>query len=470
MIELTRQRAILAAVLAVAAVLRIAAANGELWFDEVWSIRLVEQDVKSPADVVLRLKHDNNHMLNSLVVYFVGPEGGSWSYRWPAVLAGIATVALAGWVARRRGFATQLAAMALVGGSYFLVHYSSEARGYAYQMFFMLLAYAALWEAEGTGRAKWEWLFAASCILGFLAQPLFLTVYLAAQVWSWIPWPRVARRDIALRLVCRTIVPGLYFGWLYWVNLRHMTVGGGLEQPYVEVIVTTLSLFCGGPFHAPWAYAAAALTVAVTVIAFWSISAHRRRWMLYLYLIVMMPLTVLLIAQRDDLYPRYFLGSVLFLCLLWAEMLGMLYDRSEDGRVWYRVLLAAFIVANGVHIAQLITYGRNSYVEALKQMELRTPGDRIELLMDHPLRQQLMIERYGHRATTKPLHMSLPTEETAQSAEWILAHDVETDFVPGSSIGFPTGDNFELVEVYPYAGLSGWNLALYRRATPAPSE
>jgi hypothetical protein len=179
---------------------------------------------------------------------------------------------------------------------------------------------------------------------------------------------------------------------------------------------------------------------------------------------------VVIIAQRNELYPRYFVGSVLFTCLLWSEALGKLHDKLTDGRIWHRVVLAAFIVANGVHVGRLIAYGRNHYVEAIKTMSLRTHGEEIVLLVDHPLRHPLMIERYGPQATTKPIRLSLPTEETARDAEWILAHSFDFNLKPAGAINFPTGDHFGLVEVYPYAGLSGWNLALYRRALPAPGE
>jgi hypothetical protein len=36
--------------------------------------------------------------------------------------------------------------------------------------------------------------------------------------------------------------------------------------------------------------------------------------------------------------------------------------------------------------------------------------------------------------------------------------------VPESTITTPDGVTFRLVAHYPFAGLSGWNLCLYRRA------
>jgi hypothetical protein len=451
--------------------LRIAAARGDLWFDEVWNIRIVYENVHKPIDLLLHFKHESNHMLSSLVTHVVGPDGAAWSYRWPAVLFGSATVALAGWVQRRRGMATAFAAVVLCGSSYLLVHYSSEARGYAYQLFFMLLAYAAMWEAEKSRRWKWEVLFTASCILGFLAHPLFLNLYVAAQIWSWLPLPRLPRREIILRALCRTIVPGLFFAWLYWINLRDITIGGGMEDPLGAVMAQVLSLFVGGPHNPPWSYAAAAVTVAVGVAAFWSIAGERRRWSLYLYLILVAPAAVVIASGRTDIYPRYFLGSVLFLCLLWSELAGAIRDRWSDGRLWYRVLLAAFVLANGAHVLSLIRFGRNHYTEALATMDLRTPSDRIGLLVDHPLRHRVMFEYYGpHRENGKPLDFSLPTPEAVGKADWILSHSLDVNFEPPPAIHFKTGEEFRLVEQFPYAGLSGWNLALYRRVDPRPAD
>ena len=66
------------------------------------------------------------------VLYLFGPSAHSITYRIPAVLAGVGTVVMAGWISSRRGRLEALSAMLLVAASYPLIHYSSEARGYAY--------------------------------------------------------------------------------------------------------------------------------------------------------------------------------------------------------------------------------------------------------------------------------------------------------------------------------------------------
>ena len=59
------------------------------------------------------------------------------------------------------------------------------------------------------------------------------------------------------RLLFRTLLPGLFFSWLYFAVLRQVNSGGGDPQPYFSVIVQTLALASGGPFAGAGAYVAA---------------------------------------------------------------------------------------------------------------------------------------------------------------------------------------------------------------------
>lgn len=104
--------------------LRVAGAQGDLWLDEIWSLAHV--DGGSPIDVFTSIHHDNNHHLNSLWLVLVGSHQPPMLYRVPAVAAGTATVLLLASMRPGGRVAAVLAA-----SSSFLVHYDSEARGYA---------------------------------------------------------------------------------------------------------------------------------------------------------------------------------------------------------------------------------------------------------------------------------------------------------------------------------------------------
>ena len=82
----------LGAVLAAAALVRLAAAWNDLWLDEIWTITLVG-NLRSPLGV-FTLHHDNNHVLNTLWAYAVRRFDSDLVYRLPAWAGGVATVVL----------------------------------------------------------------------------------------------------------------------------------------------------------------------------------------------------------------------------------------------------------------------------------------------------------------------------------------------------------------------------------------
>ena len=115
-----------AVVLVLAVVLRLAAARNDLWLDEIWSLDLAAR-VHRPIEVFTGLHHDNNHYLNTLWLWAVGPDRDALVYRLIALITGTATVAMAGRIGRA-GAAAALSAMLLFAVSYVMVVYSSEAR------------------------------------------------------------------------------------------------------------------------------------------------------------------------------------------------------------------------------------------------------------------------------------------------------------------------------------------------------
>ena len=65
----------LAIIVSAGALVRIAAAQGELWLDEIWSYRLAHL-AASPFAILTSLHNDNNHYLNTLYLRSI-PEGAS---------------------------------------------------------------------------------------------------------------------------------------------------------------------------------------------------------------------------------------------------------------------------------------------------------------------------------------------------------------------------------------------------------
>src|SRR5947199_5155674 len=96
--------AIAVASFAVGTVVRVFAAQNDLWFDEVWTLELLRERVHSFGDVFINIKHSNNHHLCSLCMWLVGQNTSALVYRLPSVLASTGTLALAGLIGLRRSW------------------------------------------------------------------------------------------------------------------------------------------------------------------------------------------------------------------------------------------------------------------------------------------------------------------------------------------------------------------------------
>ena len=177
---------ILGLLLAAAAAIRLAAADGDLWLDEIWSLDNLALALTRPAlaDRLALLFHDNTHPVNTLYLALVGPGAGALASRALSVSAGVCTVFVAAAIGWRRTPREGLISAALVALSYPMVHYSSEARGYGV-MLLAALATAWLMEAylERPGRVK-AVAFAAVSLIGLASHLTFLAVLGALGTWA----------------------------------------------------------------------------------------------------------------------------------------------------------------------------------------------------------------------------------------------------------------------------------------------
>ncbi len=107
--------------------LRLACAHGDLWLDEIWSLRNL-QHLKNAGDILSRLPNDNNHLLNSLWLWLVGPNAPPVLVRLESIIAGTLTIPVAAKFCGRSGPAAALTGAALATGGAICVQYGLEAR------------------------------------------------------------------------------------------------------------------------------------------------------------------------------------------------------------------------------------------------------------------------------------------------------------------------------------------------------
>lgn len=460
---------------------RFAGAGNDLWMDEIWSLGFISQ-LHAPAEILTRFLHDNNHPLYSLWLYALGPGHAAWVYRLLACVTGTVTVALAGLIGRRqfqllhaaaapaRAATAGLLTATVVGGAYLLVHYSSEARGYGPAVMFGFLAMYALTFASGRPASGWAVVYGFACALGLLAHMVAFQVLLAGAAWSalvvfknWNNW-----RDRWVHLACWHLGPGLFFGAYYFGFARMVDRGGGPTIPLAELL-RTLSVFTLGLPRGTNAAGAMELFLGVT-LAGWFLIWRRDRALAVFYFtgIFLAPAAGIYSSGYAVLFPRYFIMSGALAVLLGGYALARLWTASRTGRLLAGVLLGAFLVGNGVHVARLLRDGRGQYQAALRYIGEHTPAGPITVSSDSDFRNFIVMEYY--KAAVGPDHQLqyFPGGRPVPGGvQWVFFHRLdESTPVPPETLHDPEGHNYQLVRVFPHAPLSGWEWYVYRNLDP----
>ena len=480
----------LGAIVAVFGAVRLGCAWNDLWLDEIWSLRLV-QALHSPAEIVTRLWHDNNHPLNSLWLYLLGPGQAAWAYRLLSWFTGTAAAGLAGLIGRRlylqlqpdeapaRAQVAGLVTAVLVGGSYFLIHYSSEARGYAPAVGFVFLAVYALGHARERPVGGWAAVYAVACVLGLLSHLVVFQVMLAGVVWSglalgktWNRW-----RDRWVHLLSWHLVPWMFLGIYYLGFVRKIEIGGGPKLALAEVLGTLAAFSLG--FPSGWGWTALLVFLGATV--FGLVLVWRRDRALAGFFatgIYLAPAIGLCSSRFVLLYPRYFIVSAALGLLLAGYGLARLWFCPEIGprgrigpmgRRAAALLPAAFLLGNGLHVGWLLRDGRGQYQAALRYIAARTPAGVITVSSDSDFRNFGVLDYY--QAAVGPSHQLhyFPTNQPPlEGPQWVFLHRLDAHTpVPPESLHDPAGHNYTLVRIFPHAPLSGWEWYVYRNGDPA---
>lgn len=456
-------------VVAAAGVVRLLASLGDFWLDEIVNWFLVLR-VDSATQIFTTVKQEANHHLNSLVLYAFGPEAPWTSYRLPAVLAGTATVALAGIIANRTSRVAALTALCLTGSSYLLVHYSSEARGYAYVMFFAALSF---WILDSTLRRPRWWLdvlFAVAVIGGILSHLTFLYCYAALGVWSLYRLIRSKKpaKQTIVRLLAWHTAPICFFSWLYVINVRSMQNVGGPHSTLIEALVSTGSLLLGGPIAGPVAIVAACVFAVMCAAGiFVGTRTDADKWIFQVGVILIAPCAFILALGRHEIYPRYFLISAVFALLALSDFLSWLWQQGRIGKMLYGITLVGMIAANGIHIRELLEYGRGGYSRAVAMIVEKSGGTHTIVGSDRDVRDGYHVEFYRLRLRGGSAIDYRPQSQwPATGPKWLIQHrsDRQNDFPP--EIFDSRGNAYELVAEFRTAPLSGFDCALYRNRAP----
>jgi hypothetical protein len=485
----------LAAIVALAALLRGLCLSAELWLDEVWSWEFA-RSAETPWQIFTgpNHHHDNNHKLNTLYLFFI-PDGEPFAfYRLHSFFAGLASVLLAFRAVSRRGSLAALFAALLVAVNYWFVLCSAEARGYALALALALAAFDGLQRHLRDGGVWYLVQFWFAVLLGFLAHLTFLHAYLALAVWSVYHFARhrAAKGSEIVQLLRVHAVPAAFVALLFLTDVRGMQLGGGPPIPVEEVLGRLLCFGLGVPFSF-WGV----LIVVIVVVAVYVRGVQMLRlemddsWAFFAMATLGAPLMVLA-ARPPFIYERYFFLPFLFFLLLFAYVLADLAQRSLPGRIAAGVVLLLISTANFGEIMEFVQGGgRGDFLKALQTIDANNgPGD-VTITSDSDVRVPKMLAFYNHYLKP-PRHFHYVklddwqerarlygllagaagrfTYSYQHAPEWLLIERPERNYPPAEKIAFPEpGDApYEMDAAYEVTAFGGWNWYVYRRVVVAP--
>ncbi len=457
-------------ILVAGAALRLLAARCDLWLDEIWSLDIASRLTGMRG--VYAVKHDNNHLLNTLFMVWVGQQRPDFWYRLPSVLSGVGTVAVAAALAPRSSRAARLCTLLLFASSMTLVARSSEARGYALSIFFALCSLLILerWLVgpRGVGLAAAFWLCTVLAVLAHLsaatAYAAIACYWLAARMRSSSPG-RLLREALWLHAV-----PVLCLGAHYLLFARVMHVGGGAEAGLGATLATTAA-WTLGVADASGRGLAAAVCAAAGALALYRLWRARDPRAVLFAAALLLPVLALVAMHIKHAAPRYLLVSATFLLLLLGTAAGAWLQRGGAPRLAAAALLAIAVSLNLLGDLDLIRLGRGRYREALDFIVAHSPPGPITVTSDHDFRNRVLIAHYARLQPQgfRVVYLGARTLPPAGS-EWLVLHRVAGQLdVPARSV-LVRGVRYDQQLALPCSLLAGIGWYLYARSPAAATR
>ena len=447
---------------------RLAAARGDLWLDEIWSLMLASQ-AHTALDVFTALHLDNNHYLVTLWMFLFGVDQAGFWYRVPSLAAGIASVGLAAAAASRFGRTSGQFAAVLTAFSLPLVVYASEARGYSLAVCFALAAFLILDRVLDKGRLIDALLFGAVAVLGLLSHLTFVHVLVAGLVWTAVRF--ATRRDARPRIAvvaAAWVPPILALAALWAVDLSKLRIGGGERVSLLVIVKRTGSLLLGGPDSA--AAGAVLLPVAGLGVAAGLYRLRRLGGDAWVFPAVAVASSILALTlpQVAVRHPRYLLVAVPFAFLALALVFDALWHHGQAGKVIAALCLAGVLSGDAVRLAAFLRDGRGHYADAVRFMAAGARRTPVLVGSDHDFRNGLVVEYFArHLPLPRPVdYMSGQGHWPAGPPDWFITHSRLPSPVHSGTFTDWYGNRYVFQRDFPYASLSGFSWSLFRREGP----
>ncbi|MGI9307765.1 MAG: hypothetical protein ACR2P6_00805, partial [Gammaproteobacteria bacterium] len=180
--------------------------------------------------------------------------------------------------------------------------------------------------------------------------------------------------------------------------------------------------------------------------------------------VFILPFVLILLRQSDFFYVRYLTVFLPFLYLAIAAGLNTLLYRGVLAQFGVFATLALYIIGSTLHYRQLAEFGKGDYATAVDYLYESANGKPFTVGSDFDFRNKALLDFYSrYREDTARLAYVKLEELNERAPEYFLDHSTSQTFQPAASMRLDSGVSYDLVKHYPFAGLSGWHWALYKR-------
>ncbi len=457
------------------AALRLVLCRGDLLFDEIWSMYHLFYDPRTLCqhwwDVFWRIHHDNNHYLNSLYLWFLGPHQPYWLYRMQSAAFGIATLIAVGVLARRWwGRVEALLGMVLTAASFRLIQFSSEARGYGIMIFFVVLTLilALRWREKPTpGRAVAVGLAILGGLLGHLTF-----IFAWAGLALWLGWEARQQRRQAPQIVKQAAqlfaLPAALLLALVCADLWHLNIGGGPQRTFFNVTGSVADLVLGLPTRGMGTLGLL-LVVGLSLAACLGMARTKSSaWIYFAATVLMLPPVSLLAYHPGHLAERYYAVAEFSFLLLLVWLLGRVWRWHPAGKVLVMLAVAAMLTGQITRLAQLMRQGRGQYTQAVRYLFEHTEGPFVEVGANQSYDGKLLLPFYADRlppAVTqgKSFHYFEWHNWPAGGPEWLVYFAFRPNSTVEDGVSDDAGNVYQYRALFPASPLSGMYLYIFHR-------
>ena len=461
------------AALVVGSILRMLATRGELWIDELWSLLHVST-ITNPVEIFTKVKHDNNHLLNSLWMWaclWVRPPT-AFDLRIPSLIFGIAILSvLFAQTRSTKEKSINTLWLGLVAFSYPLTLYGSEARGYSLTLLCALLGYRCLVRLlHDPHDNKAITLFGLVGVVGCISHAIY--VLFLAPALMWLIWRALTSplKENSRNLRRYGMAPPVMTASLLTFTFsKGMELGGAPLLPYLEVAATTMSVSFGGASLSSINADATgwSLFLGISIIALccielvaWMRSGDPRA--ILIALILATPWGAVVLFQPHFILPRYFIIQILFLYFVAARFLVRLARQGRFGRIVCVGIMTAYLAGNVLHTVHLIERGRSHFVEIFTALRKNSGNIPVSVGGDQDYQNALRMAYAG--MTPHDINYVNNYLTSTESPHFIIRESIDAYEVFPDTFRTPRGTRYQKVKSYRAPLLNGSNVCMYEIA------